>query len=73
VAMMNTNPKADLIIEADVERAMARVEDDIKAGKVWFLGLPSRSQIPDDVTSMVHRMATFMVTVHRKGAAARWN
>lgn len=71
--MIAKNVLADLIIEADIKRAMSEVEDDVKAGKVWFLGLPSRDDIPEDVTSMAHRMAIYLVAVNKRGVAARYN
>ena len=70
---MIVNPLADIIIEADIKRAMSAVEEDIKAGKVWFLGLPARDDIPEDVKSMAHRMAIFLVAVQGKGVSSRWN
>ncbi len=71
--MIAKNVLADLIIEADIERAMVTVEEDIRGGKVWFLDLPGRDQIPEDIMSKAHRMAIYYVAVSRRGLSARFN
>ena len=71
--MIAKNVLADLIIEADIERAMVTIGEDIKAGKVWFMDLPGRDQIPEDIASMAHRMAIYHVAVSRRGLSARYN
>ena len=70
---MNRNGVADLVIEADIQRAMRTVENDVKAGKVWFLDLPARGEVPEDIMSAFHRTAIYLVAVNRRGVASVLN